>query len=34
MVTNPALKLGGDTIIETITKLYNKCLEKEKVVNS
>ena len=33
MVTNAALELGGDTIIETLTELYNKCLE-EKVINS
>ena len=30
MVTNAALKLGRDTIIETLTELYNKCLEEEK----
>ena len=32
MVTNAALKSGGDTIIETLT-VYNKCLE-EKMVSS
>ena len=34
MVTNASLKLGGDTIVETLTELYNKCLEEEKVVSS
>ena len=34
IVTNAALKLGGDTIVETLTELYNKCLEEEKVVIS
>ena len=34
MVKNAALKLGGDTIVETLTELYNKFLEEEKVVSS
>ena len=35
MVTNAALKFGGDTVVETLTELYIKCLEEEeKVVSS
>ena len=34
MVKNAALNLAGVTIVETLTELYNKCLEEKKVVSS